>query len=165
MIGWWRQQRRALLALLITASAVLGVYAWLDLIPSLQAQTEVVTTAVDGEAEFGDQHFDLRSARWDEFTAPDGARTLSITVTVRPGDEPDQCGPLVLREVDGAREWADARETIGAPWDAGDSYCDQEASAPYRLFAVFLIPEDVTGPFWLSIDGIYGESVRFFVEV
>lgn len=165
MSAWWKARRRPFLGLALAIVAVLGVYAWLDLLPSTLMGQRTVTASADGKAELGGQQFELHSTRWEEFAAPDDTRSLSVTVTVYPGEEEYFCGPLTLSETQGKREWTDTRESIGAPWDAGSSFCDEQESASYRLFAVFLIPDDVAGPFWLTIEGDIGESVRFLIEV
>lgn len=161
MTSWWRRQRVALVALLLAAMAVVGVHVWFDVLPASTDGTTVVE-AREGAAEIAGQSLALDSARWDEFDAPDGSRTLSIRLESGGGTDATTCGQFTLAEAEGDRVWSNARSVLDVPFDAGESYC-QEASGPYGILAVFLLPDDAGGPFALEVPGD-GEVARFDVE-
>lgn len=161
MTSWWRRQRVPLAALLVAAAAVVAVHLWLDVLPATSGDPSTID-AVDGSAEIAGQTLSLDSARWDEFEAPDGSRTLSIRIASGGGADATTCGLFTLSEADGDRVWSDARSALDVPFDAGESYC-QEASGPYAMLAVFLLPDDARGPFVLEVPGD-GEVARFPVE-
>lgn len=148
----------AVVGLLLAACAVLAVYAWVDLIPAAQRADPAPVMLHADDGEFNGNTFEVRRAVWGEFNAPPDTRSLTVTVTVHPGDDPGTCGPLTLVDETTSEEFADARLALGADWDAGESFCLTDDSAPYRLFAVFLIPDDRTGPFMLMIPGEPGET-------
>lgn len=161
MTSWWRRQRVALIALLTAAVAVVGVHVWFDVLPAAPAGTAVIE-APDGSAEIAGQILALESARWDEFEAPDGSRTLSIRIESRGGAGATTCGLFTLAEAEGDRVWSNARSVLDVPFEAGESFC-QEESGPYAILAVFLLPDDAEGPFVLEIPGD-GEIARLPVE-
>lgn len=161
MTSWWRRQRVPLAALLVAAAAVVAVHVWLDVLPATSGDPSTIE-ADDGSAEIAGQTLSLDSARWDEFEAPEGSRTLSIRIDSDGGADATTCGLFTLSEADGDRVWSNARSVLDVPFDAGESYC-QEASGPYAMLAVFLLPDDAGGPFVLEVPGD-GEVARFPVE-
>lgn len=161
MTSWWRRQRVSLIALAVAAIAVVGVHVWLDVLPAAPNATSAID-AGDDTAEVAGQTFTVDSARWDEFEAPDGSRTLSIRIDSGGGAEATTCGLLTLAEAQGDRVWSNARGVLDVPFDEGESFC-QEASGPYTLLTVFLLPDDADGPFMLELPGD-GEVARFPVE-
>lgn len=161
MTSWWRRQRVAVTALLVAAVAVVAVHVWLDVLPTATGDPRTIE-AVDGTAEIAGQTLSVGSARWDEFEAPGGSRTLSIRIDSGGGSEATTCGLFTLAEAEGDRVWSNARSALDVPFEAGESYC-QEASGPYALLAVFVLPDDADGPFVLEIPGD-GEVARFPVE-
>lgn len=161
MTSWWRRQRVALIALLVAAVAVVGVHVWFDVLPASTDDTSVVE-ARDGSAEIAGQSLALDSARWGEFDAPAGSRTLSIRIASGGGSAATSCGQFTIAEAEGDRVWSNARSVLDVPFEAGESYCHQ-ASGPYAILAVFLLPDDAEGPFVLEIPGD-GEVARFPVE-
>lgn len=161
MTSWWRRQRVAVTALLVAAAAVVAVHVWLDVLPTATGDPRTIE-AVDGTAEIAGQTLSVASARWDEFEAPGGSRTLSIRIDSGGGSEATTCGLFTLAEAEGDRVWSNARSALDVPFEAGESYC-QEASGPYALLAVFVLPDDADGPFVLEIPGD-GEVARFAVE-
>lgn len=162
MTSWWRRQRVALTALIVAAAAVVAVHVWLDVLPASTGDPSTVE-AEDGSAEIAGQTLSVESARWGEFEAPEGSRTLSIRIDSRGGPQATTCGLFTLAEAEGDRVWSNARSVLDVPFDAGESYC-QEASGPYALLAVFLLPDDADGPFVLEVPGD-GEIARFPVEL
>ena len=160
MRSWWRQQRVALIALVVAAVAVVGVHVWFDVLPGSEDPPIIVSQ--DGSADIAGQTLTLDSARWDEFEAPAGSRTLSIRIESDGVADATTCGIFTLVETQGDRVWRNARSALDVPYDAGESNC-QEASGPYVILAVFLLPDDAEGPFLLDIPGD-GEIARFAVE-
>ncbi|WP_435747156.1 hypothetical protein [Microbacterium sp. PMB16] len=160
MTSWWRRQRLALVSLLVAAAAVVGVHVWLDVLPA--SGGPAVIAAEDGAADIAGQTLDLDAARWDEFEAPEGSRTLSIRLDAGGGADATTCGQLTIAEAQGDRVWSNARRVLDVPFDAGESSC-LEGSGPYVILAVFLLPDDADGPFLLDVPGD-GEIARFVVE-
>lgn len=158
---WWRRQRTALTALLVAAVAVIGVHVWLDVLPAAPGDAATFE-AQDGSAEIAGQTLTVGSARWGEFEAPQGSRTLSIRIDSDGGAAATSCGLFTLAETEGDRVWSNARSELDVPFEAGESYC-QEASGPYAILAVFLLPDDAGGTFVLEIPGD-GEVARFPIE-
>lgn len=159
---WWKRQRVALAALGIAAVAVVGVYAWTDILPA-SGDADAVVVSADDEIELAGQTLEVVSVRWDEFDAPDGMRTLSIGLRASGGQDAGMCGSTSLSEIDGDREWRDARRLLDVPWEAGESSCGAEV-ASYRILSVFLLPDDADGPFLLNLSGDIGEHVGVVVE-
>lgn len=159
---WWQRQRVALAALAISAVAVVGVYAWTDILPA-SGGDDIVIVSADDEIELAGQTLEVVSVRWDEFDAPDGMRSLSIALRASGGQDAGMCGGSSLSEVGGDREWTDARRLLDVPWEAGESSCGAEV-ASYRILSVFLLPDDATGPFRLNLSGDLGERVGVVVE-
>ncbi|GAB3595760.1 hypothetical protein [Microbacterium tumbae] len=159
---WLRSQRIALSALLFTVIAVVGVSLWLDILP-VADQERVTVVRAEGDVEVAGQELRYRAARWDEFAAPEGARSVSIRLHSSGGPDAALCGEFRLSEADGGRTWLDAHTELDVPYDAGAPYC-QEESAPYEILAVFLIPENADGPFVLDIPGEDDVVFRFAVE-
>ncbi len=151
---WWRTQRAAIPALIVSALAVVGVHVWLEAIPATRT-TPPVVVAQDGRASVSGQELDLSGVRWDEFDAPEGSRTLSVRLDALPTADAEGCGALTLAETRGERVWVNARSVLDVPYDAGESYCLEE-SGPYRIVAVFLLPDDAEGPFVLDVPGADG---------
>ena len=159
---WWKRQRAALAALGIAAVAVVGVYAWTDILPASGGDDAAVVSA-DDEIELAGQTLEVVSVRWDEFDAPDGMRSLSVELRASGGPDAAMCGSSSLNEIGGDREWADARRLLDVPWEAGESSCGAEV-ASYRILSVFLLPDDASGPFRLNLSGDLGEHVGVVIE-
>ncbi|GAT73649.1 hypothetical protein [Microbacterium hydrocarbonoxydans] len=157
----WRAQRAPLIALLVSAAAVVGVHLWFDARPVAENQ-EPAPRVVDGAAELGGNELDVTSARWGEFEAPDGSRTLSVRIDAHSTADAELCGTFVLSEADGERVWHDARRDLDVPFDAGESSCRSD-SPSYGILSVFLLPEDADGPFWFDVSA-GDEEARFRVE-
>lgn len=163
-MSWWRRQRTALAALAITAVATVGVHVWLDVLPAHETQAQTMTHVADGDsAEIAGQKMSLQSARWDEFEAPEGMRTMSVRLRAGGGDDATWCQDFTLSEVQGGRVWLDARSELDVPFDAGESSCREEPFS-YDILAVFLVPEDAAGPFFFDVPGDTSEVARFTIE-
>jgi hypothetical protein len=160
---WLRRQRAALIALMSSAIAVACVHLWLDVQPVSERHSVSFVAVEAGSAEIAGQELSFRSARWDEFPAPEGMRTLSIRLRASGGPEAELCGDVTLTEVHGSRTWTDADDLVDVPYDEGESYCIAE-SAPYDIISVFVVPGDVDGPFFLDIAGRDRAVARFRVE-
>jgi len=160
---WVRAQRIALIALLCSAIATVGVYVWLDVLTVAEATNESIVTASGGSAEISGQELVLGEVVWDEYPAPAGSRLLSIHVRSSGGPEAAMCGIVTLSEQRGERTWLDADDLIDVPYEAGESYCIAE-SAPYDIVSVFALPADAGGPFFLDIAGEDHRVARFLIE-
>lgn len=160
---WWRKQRLALAAMILAAGAVIGIHVWLDVLPASTDEDAVTVHAHGDQAAIAGQTLSVDSVLWSEFDAPPGSRTLSVRLDARAGEDPAVCGLFTLAEVRGDRVWSNARTALDVPYEAGASYC-QEESGPYVILAIFLLPDDATGPFWLDIPGD-DEIARFRVDL
>ena len=110
-MSWWRRQRLPLLALVVAATATIGVHLWFDAAP-LAGRDEPTYLMADGTVEIGGHDLTVTSARWDEFPAPAGSVTLSIRLDARSGADAENCGAFLLSEADGDRVWQDARRDV-----------------------------------------------------
>jgi len=162
-VTWLHTHRLSLTALMFCVVAVAGVHLWLDVMPIADRQKETITVVDDGTAELAGQEVTLEDARWDEYPAPDRARVVSVHMRGSGGPESTSCGRVTLSEVQGSRTWLDADDVIDVPYEAGQSYCTEE-SEPYDITSVFLVPDDVEGPFFLDIAGDDHTITRFLVE-
>lgn len=160
---WLHRQRIALTALMFGAVAVAGVHLWLDVRPVSERESLSIVPAAGDAVEISGQELTLESTRFDEFEAPEGTRSVSVRLRSSGGADSTLCGPLSLSESSGARTWLDARDVVDVPYDEGESAC-LEDSAPYDILAVFLVPDDATGPFVVDVPGERGVVGRFVIE-
>ena len=158
---WWRQQRTALIALVVAAAAMVGATVWLDVLPSIRPTDRVIEA--ESSVELAGQTLSLGPAEWGEFEAPDGARTLSVRLSSTGGFDASNCGQATLTETDSARTWLSSRADLDVPYDEGESSCIAE-TASYRILLVFLLPDDADGPFVLDLEGSDDDLARFIVE-
>ncbi|WP_460796599.1 hypothetical protein [Microbacterium sp. GXF0217] len=156
-------RRAALIALLAAAVAVIGVHVWFDVVPTIDSD-DVTVVSAEGTVDVAGQQLALRSVRADEFAAPEDAHTVSIRLHSRGGAEATGCRSLLLAEQNGERVWTLANSELDIPSDAGESRCQAE-SPPYDLIAVFVVPDDASGPFWFDVTDEDGRIVRFPVEL
>lgn len=159
---WWRRQRVPLIALIVAAVAVVGVQFWLAVAPALSRTSQSIEM-VETDADIAGQTLRMGSARWDEFEAPSGSRTLSIRLDSGGGADASTCGPFVLTEPSSERSWQEATSVLDVPYDAGERSCVEE-SAPYRILTVFLVPDDASGPFFFDVPGPDQVTARFVIE-
>lgn len=146
-MSWWRRQRLALAGLAVAAAAAVSVHVWFDVLPTTDDAGPVIT-ASDGTAEVGGHRLSVEGVEWGEFSAPDGSTTLSVTLRAHSADEAELCGTFLLSEAPSGREWLDARGDVDVRTD--DERSCRSGSGAYRILAVFLLPEDASGPFWLD---------------
>lgn len=159
----WSRPGASLIALLVAVVAVVAVHVWFDVLPSIDADPVTVVSA-DDAVDVAGQQLALRSTRVGEFAAPDGSHTISVRLHSSGGFEATTCRALLLAEADGGRVWKSSPSGLDVPYDAGESGCRAE-SAPYDILAVFLVPDDVSGPFWFDITDEDGAVLRFPVEL
>ncbi|WP_217181089.1 hypothetical protein [Streptomyces sp. AC495_CC817] len=158
---WWRAQRAAIAGLLVAAVAAGGVHFWFQVRPSLDrpGPRYVIADAV----ELGGHRLSLASERRDEFEAPEGSTTVSVRLRAGSDEDAETCGTFSLSEIGGERVWLDARGDVDVTSD--DERSCQNGSASYGILAVFLVPDDATGPFWLDVPVIGSpEIMRFRVD-
>jgi hypothetical protein len=158
---WLREQRTALIALAVAASAAIGAYLWLDVLPSLDVERRASVEA-ENTAEIAGQTVTLGATQWSEFEAPAGSQTLSVRLKASGGPDAELCGPFELTEPGSSRVWLSSRAGLDVPYDDGEASCVAE-DAPYRILLVFLVPDDAVGPFRLTMTGPT-EIVRFEIE-
>lgn len=158
----WRAQRVPLIALAAAVVAVAGVYLWLDVLPSLDAGRDRIVEA-EQSAEVSGQTLTIGPHEWGEFDGPDGTRTLSIRLSSSGGADAGICGPFTLSDVDSGRVWLSSRTGLDVPYDEGESSCVPGPEA-HRILLVFLLPDDVDGPFRLDVAGRDDDIVRFVVD-
>lgn len=160
-MSWWRRQRTALLALAVATVAVIGAYVWLDVLPSVRSGDRVVE--VETDVDISGQTLSIGPAEWGEFESPAGTRTLSIRLRSSGGTDAALCGPATLTDPSSSRTWLSSRSGLDVPSGEGESSCVAESS-PYRVLLVFLLPDDVEGPFRLDLEGGDDVTARFTVE-
>lgn len=158
----WRRQGVALIALIVAAAAAAGVHVWQDVLPSSETEHPTIVD-VERRGEIAGQTITVDAVRWDEFEAPAGSRTLSVSMRSTGGADATRCGEFTLTEIDGSRVWLDAYRDVDVPSDAGEQSCLEE-SLSYEIFSVFLVPDDATGPFHLSIPDLDDRMIRFVIE-
>lgn len=158
---WWHRQRIAVTALVVAAVAMVGATVWLDVLPSIRPTDRVIEA--ESTVDLAGQTLTLGPAEWDEFDAPDGARTLSVRLSSRGDFDAKTCGNASLTETSTERTWLSTRAPLDVPYDEGENSCIAESSS-YRILLVFLLPDDVEGPFVLDIEGSDQDLARFRIE-
>ncbi|WP_146008166.1 hypothetical protein [Microbacterium aurantiacum] len=166
-MSWRRTHGRALAALLVAATATVGVHLWFDVLQA-GGPEERARILAEGTTEIGGHELTLISARSDEFEAPAGSKTLSVRLDARSDVDAAPCGSITLTETSGKRSWIVAQSDVdtSSDADARDAEATCGAGSPfYRILSVFLLPDDATGPFWLDVPVGVGEIARFRVEL
>ena len=158
---WSRRQRTALIALVLAATAMVGATLWLDVVPGIRPTDRVIEA--ETTVDIAGQTLSLGPSEWGEFDAPEGSRTLSVRLSSSGGFDATICGPATLTETDSSRTWVSSRAGLDVPYDEGESSCAIEAD-PYRILLVFLVPDDVDGPFRLDVEGSDADVARFVVD-
>jgi hypothetical protein len=160
-MSWWRSQRRALIALVIVAAAMLGATVWLDILPSIRSTDRVIEA--ESTVDIAGQTLTLGPTEWGEFDTSDGSRTLSIRLSSSGGSEASLCGQTTLTEIDSGRTWLSSRDDLDVSYDEGENSCTAEP-ASYRILLTFLLPDDADGPFLLDIEGSDNDLARFRLD-
>jgi hypothetical protein len=167
--GWWRSNALALGALVVLVPATYAAVTWNEWSAVLQnSASQPITVEPGDHAEYAGATVGPASADFTELPdAPEGARVVTVTLHIDPGDDPLACSELELREIGGlARQW-NAREDLGREWDPDrHSSCSSEIEAPYDLLLDYLVPADAAGPFVVELKSVAGwpEFVRAVVE-
>lgn len=164
---WRRTHGRALAALLMAATATVGVHIWFDVLQAGGPEQPAYVLA-EGTTEIGGHELTLISTRPGEFEAPAGSKTLSVWLDARSDDDAAPCRSITLTEMSGSRTWLDAQSDVDTSSDAdardAEATC-REGSPFYRILSVFLLPDDATGPFWLDVPVGIDETARFRIEL
>lgn len=158
---WWRMRRLALTGLLAATLAAAGMHVWFQTLPALEGSEPSVVIS-DGSVELGGHLLRVSSTRWGQFDAPEGSTTFSVVLDARSDQESALCGDIALAEANGSRVWLQAHRDLDATSD--DEWSCQEDSRFYGILAVFLLPEDASGPFWLDVPIGSSEVLRFRLD-
>lgn len=158
----WSGRRASLIALLAAVVAVVAVHVWFDVVPTIESD-EMTVVSADEAVDVAGQQLTLRSVRADEFEAPKGSHTVSVRLHSSGGAEATGCRSLLLTAQGDGRVWTPGTSELDIPSDAGESRCQAE-SPPYDILAVFVVPDDASGPFWFDVTDEDGRIVRFPVE-
>ncbi|MBO9624935.1 MAG: hypothetical protein J7484_01020 [Microbacterium sp.] len=159
---WWRRRRLAIGGLVLAALAAFGAHFWYDVRPRIGADKPYVTADESGAVEAGGNRLSIWSVTRAEFEAPTGSTTLSVRMHAASTEDSERCGAVTLTEADGGRVWLDARRDVDIRSD--EEHSCQEGSASYDILAVFLLPDDARGPFWLDVPIGRSDQVRLLVE-
>ncbi|WP_417555095.1 hypothetical protein [Microbacterium sp.] len=176
--GWWRTNALALTALLVLVPAI-GVGVWWNEWNAYYGfgarKVAAVQVPKDGTVELGGATWGPLKAGEAKDTSsmnlPSGTRFVIAIVPVAPDGKSVSCeAPLLIQQSTG-REWSPLRTEVGIPFsDDEPDHCvndladpdDKTSVKPYSIVVGFVVPEDVTGPFWLDVDP-FGDDrfVRF----
>lgn len=171
--GWWRRNRLALLAVAVLVPVIgLGIprFEWQIGYSMAPAQTPV-EVADEGTLDLRDATWGpIRSDEIDDLTGLDMPPDTKLIAAVIPVD-PDAgskvaCNPPRLVQQSTGREWKPVRSEIGIPYAAEErDTCDSTTTEPYQLVVGFVLPEDVSGPFWLEVTSLTDPTfVRFSID-
>lgn len=148
--GWWRRNRRAVLAILILVPLTGGLMIGNGLRKARPySASEPIVVDADQPATLGESTIGPVTAffRSEPGPAPD-SRVLSVEIPVS-GAAPFGC-TITLREVTGdRREWSDA--TLELPDLGVVSPTSCNAEAPFTIEGNFLIPAAAEGPFTIDV--------------
>ena len=160
-MSWWQRQRVPLIALGAAIVAAVGVHVWLDVLPTFDPD-EITTVQPGQSVEVAGQTLSLTSTRWDEFPAPESMHTLSILLKASGGADASLCSATSLTDPATGRVWVDGRSLLDERPEIGESTCTEE-SGSYDVLAVFVVPDDTTGPFEFDVPG--GDvTARFLID-
>ncbi|MGN7979302.1 hypothetical protein ACTJJ4_17125 [Microbacterium sp. 22195] len=179
--GWWRTNRVALVALLVLVPAIgigVGWNEWYSYYGYGARKVTAVEVPDKGTVKLsGAEWGPIRSGEitdTSKLDMPKGARLLAAIVPVTPDGKAVSCDPPVLVQQSTGREWTPMRSEIGLAYsyDENDKCVsdladekDPESAQPFSLTVGFVVPDDVTGPFWLEVDPRGdGRFVRFSID-
>lgn len=166
--GWWRTNRLALVALLVLVPLV-GAGVWWNEWHSYYGYGTRKVTAVqvpkDGTVKLGGATWGpVKSGIAKDVSGldmPADTRLLIAVIPVEPDGKAVTCDSPVLVQRSTRREWAPVRSEVGIPYSSDEpERCisdladenDPESAKPYSITVGFVVPDDVTGPFWLDVD-------------
>lgn len=166
--GWWRTNRLALVALLVLIPLVgvgVGWNEWYAYFGYGTRKVNAVTAPEKGTVSLsGATWGPIRSGEISEVSSldmPRGTRLLAAIIPVDPDGKAVFCESPMLVQQSTGREWTPVRAEVGIPFDdAEPDHCisnladpdDPNSSQPYSLAVAFVVPDDVSGPFWVEVD-------------
>ena len=165
MTGWWRANAIALGALVVLIPATAATISWNEWAGIRQATaSEPISLAPGESAEYAGASVGPASAEFTDLPlVPQGARVITVTVRIDPGDPAIACPEPVLREVGGAQRQWNAHDDLGRePSSNRWTFCDSEATAPYDMEIDYLVPDDASGPFTVELSS--GTELPAFVS-
>lgn len=171
--GWWRRNRLALLAVAVLVPVIgLGIprFEWQIGFSMAPAQT-AVEVADEGTLDLRDATWGpIRSDEIDDLTGLDMPPDTKLIAAVIPVDPDDgskvACNAPRLVQQSTGREWKPVRSEVGIPFAAEEpDTCNSATTEPYQLVVGFVLPEDVSGPFWLDVTSFTDPRfVRFSID-
>lgn len=170
--GWWRRNR---LALLVVAVLLPGVALGIPRVEwqigySMAAEQTPVEVADKGTLDLHDATWGpIRSGEIDDLTGldmPPDTRLLAAAIPVDPADGSKvYCNSPRLVQQSTGREWKPVRSEIGIPYVAEErDLCDSTTTEPYQMVVAFVVPDDVSGPFWVDVTSAEETFVRFSID-
>lgn len=154
MTGWWRSNAVALGALVVLVPATYAALTWNEWSSVLQNTPSQAITVQPGDTlEYAGASVGPVSAEFTELPdAPQGARVVTVTMRIDPGDPVLRCQSPELHEIGGLQRQWDADDDLGREWDADRwTFCDPDATGPYDLLLDYVVPDDVSGPFTVTL--------------
>ncbi len=152
--GWWRSNAVALGVLVVLVPATYAALTWNEWSSVLQGGPSQAVTVQPGDTlEYAGATVGPASAEFSELpSAPQGARVLTVTLHIDPGDPVLHCRTPELHEISGRERQWDANDDLGRKWDADRwTSCNPEATGPYDLVLDYVVPDDVAGPFTVKL--------------
>lgn len=162
--SWWRRSRLSIVGFVVAALLAAGVALWFSAVVSGIAEHRPPPT--DATAHGGTvagQELRLTAVALDEadLKHPRGTRTVSVELQATPkrGSKDQMCGAFSLVATDGTgRTWSDSTPQA-AGYTAVASSCSSLESAPYPIRTVFIVPDNVRGPFRLEIRDLTADTM------
>jgi hypothetical protein len=153
--GWWRRNRRALIAVIILLPLTAGVAGGWEWWKRVQGRPTFATIAPAGEAvDFGGITFGPATA--EEITVPDvdlpeNTTVIAVDVEIDRHGATTACSTPVLRELSGeGRLWEADMSKVG--WASryytfcpSDPDQDSFPTGPFSIDVPFIVPDDVVG--------------------
>lgn len=165
--GWWRTNRLALIALLVLVPVIAVGVGWngwhfyygfgfrkVTAVEAPEKGTVKLAGAVWGPIRSGE------IADTSGLNMPAGTRLVAAVVPVDPDGKVVHCDAPVLVQQSTGREWTPLRSEVGIPFSIDENErCtavladedDPESAQSFSLTVGFVVPDDVTGPFWLEV--------------
>ena len=91
---------------------------------------------------------------------------VAAAIPVDPADGSNvYCNSPRLVQQSTGREWKPVRSEIGIPYVAEErDLCDSTTTEPYQMVVAFVVPDDVSGPFWVDVTSAEETFVRFSID-